>query len=73
MYKILTDTPSEYMHRYIATVPAIVSILIAELFYKWGSFGLELFGFLLTWFAADWGFTKVIGKIRSSRSPTPTT
>lgn len=32
--------------------PALVAaFVIAELFYKWGSFALECLGFLATWFA----------------------
>lgn len=32
----------------------IVSLIIAQLFFKWGSFALELLGFLLTWFAVSY-------------------
>lgn len=70
MYKILTDTPSEYLHRYAATVPAFVSFLIAEFFYKWGSFGLELVGFLLTWYVVDLLFTKLVRTVRPSQTST---
>ena len=35
--------------------PALaISILIAELFYKLGSFTLECIAFLVTWFLVDW-------------------
>ena len=31
----------------------VVSLIIAELFYKFGSFTLECLGFLVTWFVLD--------------------
>ena len=31
-------------------VPFALSLLIAQVFFKWGSFALELLGFLLLWF-----------------------
>jgi hypothetical protein len=34
--------------------PLAVSFLIAELFYKFGSFGLECVAFLATWYALSW-------------------
>lgn len=35
-------------------VPALgSSLLVAELFYKFGSFGLEAIAFLATWFVVD--------------------
>jgi hypothetical protein len=39
--------------------PLVVSIVIAELFYKLGSFSLECLAFLTTWFLLDWAFTSV--------------
>ena len=30
------------------------AFIIADLFYKWGSFALECVGFLLTWYALSW-------------------
>lgn len=36
-------------------VPAIgISLLIAELFYKFQSFALECVAFLATWYVVDW-------------------
>ena len=32
-------------------VPFAVSLVIAQLFFKWGSFALELIGFMALWFA----------------------
>ncbi len=31
-------------------IPFSVSLVIAQVFFKWGSFGLELLGFLALWF-----------------------
>ena len=31
----------------------VISLIIAELFYKFGSFTLECLGFLVTWFVLD--------------------
>jgi hypothetical protein len=45
-------------------VPALASsILIAEVFYKFHSFTLEVAAFLVTWYAAD----AVIGRIAGFR------
>jgi hypothetical protein len=67
MYKILTDTSNDLIRGYILTVPTVASFVIAELFYKWGSFGLELVGFLATWFAIDYAWTKLTGGSRVQR------
>jgi hypothetical protein len=34
--------------------PLAVAFLIAELFYKFGSFGLECAAFLATWYVLSW-------------------
>ena len=31
----------------------LISVVIAEIFYKWGSFSLECLGFLATWLVLD--------------------
>lgn len=31
----------------------VISLIVAELFYKFGSFTLECLGFLVTWFVLD--------------------
>ena len=44
----------------IEQAPALgISLLIAELFYKFHSFTLETIAFLVTWFAADGVFSFV--------------
>ncbi len=37
----------------------LVSLFIAEMFYKFHSFLLESIAFLATWFVLDWGYQKV--------------
>ena len=34
----------------------LVSMIIAEMFYKFHSFTLETVAFLATWFVLDWGY-----------------
>ena len=52
---------SSSLHQLLARqVPALViSLVIAELFYKFGSFTLECLGFLATWFVLDATFALV--------------
>ena len=44
-----------------------VAFVIAELFYKWGSFTLECLGFLATWFLIDLTYALISGKL--ARAP----
>ena len=37
----------------------VISLVVAELFYKFGSFTLECLGFLVTWFVLDATFALV--------------
>ena len=37
----------------------VISLVVAELFYKFGSFTLECLGFLATWFVVDALFARV--------------
>ena len=32
-------------------VPFIIALIVAQIFFKWGSFALELVGFVVIWFA----------------------
>ena len=44
----------------IAQMPSfLISFLVANQFYKFGSFGLELVAFLATWFIVDMVITKL--------------
>ncbi len=47
----------------------VVSIVIAELFYKFGSFTLEVIGFLVTWYVLDLGAQFVRGRLRPAEWP----
>tara|TARA_Y100001934_G_scaffold118177_1_gene144653 strand:- start:674 stop:898 length:225 start_codon:yes stop_codon:yes gene_type:complete len=47
-----------------------VAFLIAELFYKWGSFALECLGFLATWFVLDLVYGLLSGKLGKAGQPT---
>jgi hypothetical protein len=52
-----------------ALPPLAVALLLAELFYKWHSFTLECIGFLATWFAVDWLWSKVTRRNAGTRTP----
>ena len=41
----------------------IIAFVMAELFYKWGSFALECLGFLATWLVVDLIFALASGKL----------
>ena len=41
----------------------LIAFVVAELFYKWGSFALECLGFLATWFVVDLIFALLSGKL----------
>jgi len=45
-------------------VPFAIALLIAQLFFKWGSFGLELIGFLVVW----WGLGLIADKVTGPSS-----
>jgi hypothetical protein len=49
----------------------LISLVIAELFFKWKSFALECLGFLALWFVLDATFTTVRAAWLKRKSPTP--
>ena len=52
MYTLITALPLRSL--LIEQAPALgLSLILAELFYKFHSFTLETMAFLVTWFAAD--------------------
>ena len=61
---------SSSMHQLLARqAPALViSLVIAEMFYKFGSFTLECLGFLVTWFVLDATFARAM---RALAKPAP--
>ena len=52
-----------------ALPPLALAFIIAELFFKWGSFTLECAGFLGVWFALDWAWSKLLA--RRTETPAP--
>ena len=51
--------------------PLLSSMLVAEVFYKFHSFGLECFALLATWFVMSYLFSLVRG-LRTAKQNTPT-
>lgn len=46
--------------------PFVLSLLIAELFFKFGSFALECLTFLGLWYALDWSYMRFRGRRRGA-------
>ena len=58
MFELLRSSPLRQL--LVRQAPALViSLVVAELFYKFGSFTLECLGFLATWFVLDATFALV--------------
>ena len=52
MYELITDTPLKQL--VVQEAPSLLlSLLVAELFYKFHSFTLEFAAFLATWFVLE--------------------
>lgn len=67
MYTLVKS--STYPQLFSEQLPAIVlSLAIAEFWYKFGSFTLECIAFLATWFVIDF----LIGRLRQFFLPTKT-
>ena len=58
MFELLRSTPLRQLLARQAPALAI-SLVVAELFYKFGSFTLECLGFLATWFVLDAVFAQI--------------
>lgn len=52
MYSLVNALPARQL-LWVQAPALIGSFVIADLFYKWGSFALECVGFLATWFVLD--------------------
>ena len=66
MYTLIQSIPIR--HLLLEQLPvAAASLLIAELFYKFGSFTLECVAFLSTWYVLDAGVNLASGWWRKSR------
>lgn len=46
-------------------VPFTIAFVIAEMFYKLGSFALECLAFLATWYLLSYVFDRLVGRGRS--------
>lgn len=63
MYTLLrTIPPSVLLAQHLPTFSA--SLLLAELFYKFGSFAIECLAFLATWVVLDTLWGKLAGRSR---------
>ena len=45
-------------------VPFILALVIAQIWFKWGSFALELIGFVVTWFVLGFVADLILRAIR---------
>ena len=64
MYSLMRTTPSRtLLTRQLPTFAA--SLVVAEMFYKFGSFSVEAIAFLGTWYLLDYG----IQRLRAATSP----
>lgn len=52
MYSLVNALPARQL-LWVQAPALIGSFIIADMFYKWGSFALECVGFLATWFVLD--------------------
>ena len=70
MFELIRSVPLRQL--LARQAPALAgSLLIAELFYKFGSFTLECLGFLVTWFVLDAifaGFSRVLSRPAGDRA-----
>jgi hypothetical protein len=66
MYTLLRQLPgSKLLEQQLPAI--VVSLLIAETFYKFGSFLLECLAFLATWFVLDFVATQLGSLLRAGR------
>ncbi len=40
--------------------PFLVALIVAQVYFKWGSFALELVGFIVTWLVLGFGINAVL-------------
>ena len=64
MYSLLKTSTSVPKALAEQAPPLVVSFMIAETFYKFGSFALECAGFLGTWFVLDAALQGVLKLVR---------
>lgn len=46
----------------------VVALAIAQLYFKWGSFGLELIGFIATWYVLGYLMQLILPTAKKSNS-----
>jgi hypothetical protein len=46
-------------------LPFCVALIIAQVYFKWGSFALELIGFIATWYVLGFTLDSVLRLIRN--------
>lgn len=64
MYSLMRTTPTRILlTRQLPTFAA--SLVVAEVFYKFGSFSLEAIAFLGTWYLLDYGVQRLRGPASS--------
>ncbi|WP_187429777.1 hypothetical protein ROLI_015660 [Roseobacter fucihabitans] len=45
-------------------IPFLAALIVAQLYFKWGSFALELVGFIFTWLVLGFVLQKILSAIR---------
>ncbi len=66
MYALLRSVPASQLA--VQQLPSfVISLVIAEMFYKLGSFSLECVAFLATWFVIDFVWQTLLGRRRGDR------
>ena len=45
-------------------LPFAIALLIAQIWFKWGSFALELVGFIVVWFALGFVADKILAALK---------
>ena len=65
MFELVRSAPIAHLLSHQLPV-FVVSLVIAEVFYKFGSFSLECIAFLGTWLAIDFVYTKIGALLRKS-------
>ena len=67
MFELIRSSSSrELLTRHAPAL--LISFVIAEVFYKWGSFSHECLGFLATWLVLDALFALAAGKTARDRA-----
>lgn len=71
MYTVIRQLPKSQLLKE-QTPTLLGALVVAEWFYKFHSFTLECMAFLATWFALDWGISKLLSWRRGREQATTT-